>query len=431
MTIPPTRQAHSLSATAALRRGLSTGGARTLLGVLTAVAFGCSPAAAGLPGGDGSGGDGSGGLPGTGGTVHQPPPGGYVNMAPPLLAPLSRGAAGQWQYHEIDGAQCRDGSPAGLYTRFSDASTNLVIYLEQGGACFNTVLCGYNPATVDEQMTGRTIATTVSGMRDERQAPPMTGIFDTSRAENPYRDWNMAWIPYCTGDAHAGSSPNTMVPGVAEPQQFVGYMNMQKFVGHIVPTFQNAERVVLTGTSAGSFGAGLNFNQVQDAFGQTPVTLIMDSGIPFSDSFMGPCLQQTWRDLWNFEALLPPECTACRNPDGGGLIELVFFSAVKYSGVKLGIISATEDDVMKFFLGFGENGCVGAGGYTEGKYTQALEDLRQLAAPYSAQFGSYYVPGINHMYEQFDDFYQPLAGGVTIASWVSNLLAGTTSNVGP
>jgi hypothetical protein len=66
-----------------------------------------------------------------------------------------------------------------------------------------------------------------------------------------------------------------------------------------------------------------------------------------------------------------------------------------------------------------------------GKYTQAIADLRQLAVPYSAQFGSYYVPGIDHMYLQFDDFYQPLAGGVSIASWVTDLLNGTTVNVGP
>lgn len=361
-----------------------------------------------------------------------PADGTYTSMAPPMLAPLPRGPAGQWQYHEISGAQCRDGSPAGFYMRSSDTSTNLVIYLEQGGACFNATLCEFNPANVDETMTGRTLSETVGGMRfGDRQQPPTTGMFDFSRSDNPYRDWNMVWVPYCTGDAHAGSRPNALVPGVAEPQQFVGYMNMQKFVGHIVPTFHDAEHVVLTGTSAGSFGAGLSFNQTQDAFGSTPVTLIMDSGVPFSDTFMGPCLQGTWRELWNFEALLPPECSACRSADGGGLIELVFFSARKYPGARLGIISATEDDVMRFFYGFGENGCQGGGAYAEGKYTAALTDLRALAAPYAAQFASYYVPGIQHMYEQFDDFYEPRAGGLTIASWTQSLLAGDALDVGP
>ena len=43
-----------------------------------------------------------------------------------------------------------------------------------------------------------------------------------------------------------------MVPGVTEPQQFVGYRNMQKFVARIVPTFKDeVNQVVITGASAG------------------------------------------------------------------------------------------------------------------------------------------------------------------------------------
>jgi hypothetical protein len=376
-----------------------------------------------------SGGDGGDGP--AAGPSGAPTGAGYTSMAPPMLQPIARGPVGRWEYHEIAGAECRDGSPAGFYTRFSDTSTNLVIYLEQGGACFNPALCAYNPATVDERMTGRALSETLVGMQSVRQEPPSTGIFDASRSENPVRDWNMVWVPYCTGDAHAGSRPNAMVPGVAAPQQFVGYLNMQKFVGHIVPTFHDAERVLLTGTSAGSFGAGLNFNQVQDAFGATPVTLLMDSGIPLSDAFMASCLQHTWRDLWNFEVLLPPECTECRNADGGGLIELVLFSARKYAGVRAGVLTPTEDDVMRFFLAFGENQCAGAPSYPEGKYTQALMDLRQLSAPYSAQFSSYYVSGIEHMHLQFDAFYQALSGGVTVADWTRELIGGRIQNVGP
>jgi hypothetical protein len=380
----------------------------------------------------GAGGAFAGGSAATGSGGQPAQPGQYTSMAPPMLGALPPGPAGQWQYREIPGARCRDGSPAGFHTRFSDTSKDLVIYLEQGGACFNVALCMYNPESVGDRITGRTLGETVSGMQPGvAQEPPSTGIFDATRADNPFQSWNMVWIPYCTGDAHSGSAPNATVPGVAEPQQFVGYMNMQKFVGHIVPTFADAGRVVLTGTSAGSFGAGLNFNQVQDAFGATPVTLLMDSGVPLSDGFMAPCLQKTWRDLWNYEALLPPECDECRHADGGGLLELVFFSARKYPNVRAGVISATEDDVMRFFMGFGENQCGGAGSYAMGKYTQAIADLRQLAVPYSAQFGSYYVPGIDHMYLQFDEFYQPLAGGVSIASWVTDLLNGTTMNVGP
>ncbi|HVU01620.1 MAG TPA: pectin acetylesterase-family hydrolase [Polyangiaceae bacterium] len=386
---------------------------------------------AGLGDGGGGGAPGSsGGSTGSGGaapTTGCGTDGTFACMAPPMLAPLTRTTAGQWTYQEIDGAMCRDGSPAGFYTRFSDTSKKLVIYLEQGGACMNTAVCTFNPKNVNESIAGRTFAeVTNPGVTQTKQAPQTTGIFDYTNPENPYTDWNAIWIPYCTGDAFGGSNPNGSIPGV-DATKFVGYMNMQKFVGHIVPTFSDAERVVLTGTSAGSFGAGLNFNQVQDAFGKVPVTLIMDSGIPFSDGFMAPALQQQWRDLWNFAPMIPPDCTDCTQPDGGGLLNLVFYSAKKYKTVKAAIISAEEDDIMKFFFGFGET----SGSYPTGKYPQGLEDLRTRSQPYASQFASYFIAGKNHMYEQFPDFYQPLSGGVTLASWTKDVLAGTMNNVGP
>jgi len=345
----------------------------------------------------------------------------FACMDPPMLDPIPRDAAGQWTYHQIDGATCRDGSPAGFYTRFSDTSKNLLIYLEQGGACTNVATCTFNPKSVDESITGRTMTEVTSpGVQPVRQEPQTTGIFDYTNAENPYKDWSAVWIPYCTGDAFGGSNPNGSIQGVTGGTNFVGYMNMQKFVGHIVPTFPDAARVVLTGTSAGSFGAGLNFNQVQDAFGDIPVTLIMDSGIPFADQFMSADLQKQWRTTWNFAPLIPPDCAECQHEDGGGFLNLVFYSAKKFPNVKLGVISAQEDDVMKFF--FAINGT--------GIYPQGLADLRQEAAPYRSQFASYFIPGIKHMYSQFDDFYQPLADNVTLVSWVDDVLAGNMHDVG-
>lgn len=379
---------------------------------------------------------GAGGMTGAGGTTATAGGCGankqFACMAPPMLEPVQLGPVGQWTYHEVPGTSCRDGTPAGFYSRASGASKKLLIYLEQGGACFNSALCQFNPVRVGDSITGRTLNETIAGMKvGTKQEPQTTGIFDYSNAQNPYKDWNAIWIPYCTGDAFGGSAPDATVPGVQGTQQFVGYMNMQKFVGHIVPTFKDAERVMLTGTSAGSFGAGLNFNQVQDAFGAVPVSIVMDSGIPFTDDFMAPCLQKQWRDLWKYDALIPPDCTDCRQADGGGLLNLVFYTAKKFPNVKLGVITAEEDDIMKFFFGFGENNCGQSPSYAAGKYTQGIAKLRETATPYRTQFASYVIPGIKHMYSQFDDFYQPLAGGTPLVSWANDVLAGNMHDVGP
>ena len=32
------------------------------------------------------------------------------------------------------------------------------------------------------------------------------GVFDDDNRRNPFKDWSKVFIPYCTGDLHAGSS---------------------------------------------------------------------------------------------------------------------------------------------------------------------------------------------------------------------------------
>lgn len=51
-----------------------------------------------------------------------------------------------WEWVEVAGATCRDGSPAGFGVRRSTTSDRVVIYLEGGGACFNGESCLANPA---------------------------------------------------------------------------------------------------------------------------------------------------------------------------------------------------------------------------------------------------------------------------------------------
>ena len=193
-----------------------------------------------------------------------------------------------WNFYNFPGAMCRDGSPLGIYVRRGSVN-KLMIYLEGGGVCISTHFCDHNPANMNQVFPGGSLngesfsgsLTTVSGL----QAPYTTGIFDTTNSANPFLNWNQIYVPYCTGDAHIGTNASANIPndfGIATTQHFVGALNMQLFVSRIVPTFKSVEQVVLTGSSAGGIGAGLNFGMVQDSFGNVPVTLVDDSFPPFT-----------------------------------------------------------------------------------------------------------------------------------------------------
>lgn len=406
---------------------------------------------AGTAGSAGSGGAGGyGGFGGFGGA--------FVDMAPPLGTALPASTAGQWVFQPVPDSKCRDGSAAGFWYKRSGKSKNLLFYLEGGGVCFNPQLCSLNAKNLKERIYGdvfppppnasdpMTIRLVTSSSNFE---PYTTGIFDTTSTLNPVRDWNMVFVPYCTGDVYGGTLSDVTVPGDTSgtKQQFVGYLNMQKFLARIVPTFKDASKVLLTGTSAGGFGAGLNFNQTQDAFkkvGSAEVTAVLDSAVILNDTFLDPCLQKQWRELWGLNGALPWDCAACQRPDGSGFWQLIFYSSQKYPNARLGVVSGIHDSIMRLFLALGENHCQNPPLLMpDTKYADALADLRaQIAAyPDGVRFASYYIGGgaapngipydTVHQWLWQDRVYEKLAGGKTIAAWLGLLLNGQATTVGP
>jgi hypothetical protein len=384
---------------------------------------------------------------------------GFVNLAPalgePLDAtgtPLSPAAPSGWTWYEIDGAMCRDGSATGFYVHMGTAD-KLLVYLEGGGACSSPGFCDYNPANVQQVLSGdgQTVAGSIGGATAGRQEPGSTGIFDMARPENPFKDWSQIYIPYCTGDVHFGTRTNVMLPGVPAPQQFVGYRNMQKFIGRIVPTFPAISRVVLTGASAGGFGALLNYSMVQDAFGSALVTVLDDSGPSFPDNprYMPACLQQNWRTIWGFKDALPSDCEECMQADGGGLGDYGKYLFRKHPNASIGLVSSMQDEVIRLFYSSGLQNCasfttadpttITLGQLDEtvympgADYTAGLTEVRTKYAD-TGKFASYYLGGANESFHQHiwrERFYDASAGSESIAKWAANLLEGKLEQVGP
>src|SRR6185312_15776670 len=175
--------------------------------------------------------------------------GGPVNAGGPVtgLQPM------KWVWADVNGAFCRDGTPTGVaVSQGSGAGADkLMIYLEGGGACFNAATCLLNPSTF--KFSSWSNGTSANA-----------GLFDRSNAMNPVKDWNFVYVPYCTGDVHAGNNPTATIPNVTGTK-FVGYQNMTLALQRILPTFTNLSKVFLTGISAGGFGAAANYVQVAKA----------------------------------------------------------------------------------------------------------------------------------------------------------------------
>lgn len=321
--------------------------------------------------------------------------------------------AGQWTWVPIDGAICRDGSATGVGVRLAPGSKKVVFYLEGGGACFHGASCAINDVLQDFDGNAFSAWAAATGS---------LGIFDASRSDNPFHDWNIVYVPYCTGDVHAGWREHVDVPGGPTNQMFVGYRNVGLDLQRLVPTFADATDVVVTGISAGGFGAAFNYDRVAQAFCNARVSLIDDSGPPMGDQWLAPCLQARWRELWNFDATIPKDCTACRGADGGGIVNYLPYLANKYPNADLGLISSNQDSVISLFFGFGANNCQGLSGTSAGmsgtEFEAGLMDLAQkyLGRPNLAAF---VVPSVSHTWITALTFYSTSVDGMALPEWTN------------
>jgi hypothetical protein len=339
---------------------------------------------------------------------------------PPIEGPGITGPDHQWTWIPISGSRCLDGSSTGIGLRMSSTSTKLYVYLEGGGACFNEATCAIALGAFD-QAAFEAWAGTIGQI----------GIFDTTADANPVRDWNAIYVPYCSGDVHAGDAAGGDVPGGPQGQDFLGYPNVGLYLQRILPTFRGASEVLLAGASAGGFGATLNYDRVAAAFCPLPVTLLDDSGPPMSDTYLAPCLQEQWRSLWDLSTTLPASCTDCIDADGGGIVNYVTYLASKWPSSHMGLVSSTEDAVISTFYGYGSDGCTSSTPLPGATYAAGLEDLRTHYLSPTGRWGTYFVDSITHTYLLGPGFYTTTVNGKLLTDWIGDLLDGQAGNIGP
>ncbi len=214
-----------------------------------------------------------------------------VELGEPFSAP-----AFEWTWIPVSGTTCRDGSGAGVMANLNPNSDELVIALEGGGACYDAISCFANAQDISDERIGE--------FADDYDS----GLFDREAEDNPLRDWNLVFVPYCTGDMHLGAEPEGDMDG--KLQRFVGYANMTAFLSRIVPTFPSATRVLLTGGSAGGVGAAANYFQVARYFDPVPVDMLNDAGPTVGSPWVAKCLQDWWRETWNVDATVLRDCGA-------------------------------------------------------------------------------------------------------------------------
>lgn len=316
---------------------------------------------------------------------------------------------GAWKYHEFPDTWCRAGAKAGITVFKNPASKKVMFFFEGGGACFDGQTCLTNPSEVDAaDKTG-----------------PTGGVFDRANAANPLKDWNFVYVPYCTGDTFGGTRSDVTIDGATGPQKFVGYLNSQAFLQRVVPTFPDATDVLVTGVSAGGFGASISVILIQRAFQNVKVKLINDSGPPMGSPTTAICLQKKWRETWGFDQSVLKDCGAgCPKPDDFSF-DFGVHLAKTFKGRLSGLIESAEDGIITGFYGIGNGNCTGILLLTPVSgpdFSKALVLYRDTVKGLSPTFGTYFPPGTQHTWLMGASFYTGAIGSTKLVDWVADIV---------
>lgn len=209
----------------------------------------------------------------------------------PAAASLSEG----WNTIPTDGL-CSTGTPYRFYAR-NGGSNKLLIYFNGGGACWFGQACdlGSQPnvhfpfAEMDENNPARG-----------------HGIFALDMTENPFRDYDMVSVPYCTGDVHVGAGKKTYTYSNADGTEIKvdtyhnGYANSTTVLDWVYANYPNPDSVVIGGSSAGAIGSSFYSGFVAEHYSGKPVVLIADA----AGGYNSPNLPITF-NAWNTAAILP------------------------------------------------------------------------------------------------------------------------------
>jgi hypothetical protein len=232
-----------------------------------------------------------------------------------------------WRYTLVPEARCGNGGDVGVATN-RGTSDRLVIYLEGGGACWDSFTCDGGFATYVKTGLPQSIVSQITSLS--------LGIFDRREIDSPFVSDSFAYVPYCTGDAHGGRRPETPW-GVAH----VGADNLDAMLPRILATFPNARQVVLAGTSAGGYGVGMTLARLRASLpDDVSVTALIDSAIPLPPFAGGEPVVAAQNAAWALDL-----CEGCTTA-----LDRWDFLVEAFPEVRFGLIQSLGDMTLRQFF---------------------------------------------------------------------------------
>ncbi len=305
-------------------------------------------------------------------------------------------------FDPADGPMCLRGGDYWVSARAgSHTSTDLVIYQQGGGACWSDLCQAF----------------------ESLGAPgvPASGLLNPTLPGNAFADWNQVYLPYCDGSLFAGDIDIDDDDDGTIDRFHHGLINLSAGLDVAHDRFPDVERIVLAGSSAGSYGVHISNMLVRTLWPDAEVIIVADCGVgigkPGDFEFIPGLLEE-----WNILHVVPESCDDCVTDH---ITNLANWQLERDPLMRFAAIAAYDDAVIGgVFLGLGS-----------GEYQAAVEtELGKLAAAHPDRYHRFFfdsplhktigtdsvagggLPGLTATYDT------TLVHGTSVANWLELLI---------
>lgn len=214
------------------------------------------------------------------------------------------------QLHPSTGAVCGNGSPYKFFVNRAPNTSNTVIYMEGGGACWD-----YESCTGSSPLGARN----PNGIPDNYLdiSNPATSLVSpfvfrfNPWSQTKVQAWNLVYVPYCTGDLYTGDKV-ALYDSEDGTDSIVwhhnGLRNTRAVLAWLKNNVPRPGQALMTGCSAGGGGSISNYAHFREDLDPTRSFMINDSGpiYPAPDGgnpavFPSVPLQQQVRAAWGLD----------------------------------------------------------------------------------------------------------------------------------
>ena len=348
----------------------------------------------------------------------------HENLAPVL------GADGKTYTATCSGLPGTD--PAFKFWSKKGASKNLVVYFEGGGACWDSLTCSF---PIGSGLPAPAPQFYVSQIAPGTNPANYSGLFDQANPANPVKDWSIVYIPYCTGDIHTGSATkqyanagNPFLPP-SYSIQHRGFDNFMVVLDWIRKNFDAPKSILVTGSSAGGYGASANFPYIADSYPNAHMYVLADA----SQGVTTPAFDtgDPGRNSWNPQL---PQWIFGAPPTSVPSSELLRRATEAYPHAKVSQFTTALDDVQVAFYGV-MKAFYGPGGTCPNPAVDWNQQMIGTLTSYGDETGNfryYLADGNYHTIMRSPLFYTESSAGIAYSSWLASMLSnrGGTNGVG-